>query len=625
MELKVLHVDAQSGFYKLERFPVGQFLGPVDLGLHCAIARNALTFGGGLFAGSVIPGSNRLIFSGFSPCWGGFYVSSMGGAALVFDNLGISMVSISGRAQKPSILVLNREHGEEIDVALHAVDVGAVWNGFGGEVGIYALIKHAFKSHAGEYKEMPRVIATGPAAMHTDLGAIGSVVMTSTGQFTHVDTWAGRGGLGSKMLQEHNVAAVVYGGTVVDEDFRDRKVVDGFFEKHYQKKMQIKDLEATKKYRFDPEFDTGGTFGVNYAKIGGRLMAFNYLSCEWTEDERKRVHKELILDHYLKQFNEETIKTKSFHNCGEPCAAVCKKLNGPYKKDYEPYQTMGPLAGVFDQRGAEKLNHAADSGGFDGISIGGVVSWLMECVDRDILKPEDLGLPGKPVFKAAGFRVVEDSAQNAEIGLKLIEGMLTGNPMLDMRRGARELSHIIREKTGKNARDLFVCSSFGRHGWMVPNQYWCPGAISPMPIMGKYYMYYGYDFVPPRNLGRMHADRMVKELIMDNFGVCRFHRGWAEDLLPELAANLLGIKDGLQDRHKKIASRIASRNSSVFWEAEREIDFMKSYLERCLSVDGVKRPELDSWVDAFRKDKKAAAFDWWFEVFKGIHESLREY
>ena len=40
----------------------------------------------GLLAGSVFPGSNRLIFTGFSPCWGGFYISSMGGAGLVFDN-----------------------------------------------------------------------------------------------------------------------------------------------------------------------------------------------------------------------------------------------------------------------------------------------------------------------------------------------------------------------------------------------------------------------------------------------------------------------------------------------------------------------------------------------------------
>ena len=34
-------------------------------------------------------------------------------------------------------------------------------------------------------------------------------------------------------------------------------------------------------------------------------------------------------------------------------------MNGEFKKDYEPYQTMGPLCGIFDQRAAERLNHRA--------------------------------------------------------------------------------------------------------------------------------------------------------------------------------------------------------------------------------------------------------------------------
>ena len=47
---------------------------------------------------------------------------------------------------------------------------------------------------------------------------------------------------------------------------------------------------------------------------------------------------------------EETIEKKQFKHCGEPCAAVCKKMNGIYKKDYEPYQALGPNSGIFDQR-----------------------------------------------------------------------------------------------------------------------------------------------------------------------------------------------------------------------------------------------------------------------------------
>src|SRR5512137_1354304 len=196
--LKTLFVDAGTGYYRLQRFRVGDFFGPVDLGLHLAGRYNSLNIGVGLLAGSIFPGSNRLIVTGFSPCWGGFFVSSMGGAGLVFDNLGINMVSLVGKAPMPSVLYLNRTHGEEIDVKVVPVDLPRTWEG--GRGGIYALMDHAVEQFGGAYKTDPRVLAVGPAAQSTDFGAIGSVPL-SRGKLSHVDTWAGRGGLVSKMLQ----------------------------------------------------------------------------------------------------------------------------------------------------------------------------------------------------------------------------------------------------------------------------------------------------------------------------------------------------------------------------------------------------------------------------------------
>ncbi len=68
MDQKVLFLDAQTGFYRVRRYPVGSFFGPVDLGLHLADRHRSLNIGVGLFAGSIFPGSNRLFFTGFSPC-----------------------------------------------------------------------------------------------------------------------------------------------------------------------------------------------------------------------------------------------------------------------------------------------------------------------------------------------------------------------------------------------------------------------------------------------------------------------------------------------------------------------------------------------------------------------------
>src|SRR5664279_1263436 len=113
---RVLLVDPATGFYKTKKYGFDRYFGPVDLGIHLAEEYRSLNFGVGIFAGSIFPGSNRLVVTGFSPCWQGYYISTMGGAGLVFDNLGINMLSLVGKAPVPSILYLNRNHGEEIEV-----------------------------------------------------------------------------------------------------------------------------------------------------------------------------------------------------------------------------------------------------------------------------------------------------------------------------------------------------------------------------------------------------------------------------------------------------------------------------------------------------------------------------
>jgi glyceraldehyde-3-phosphate dehydrogenase (ferredoxin) len=594
----------------------------VDLGLHLSSRTQSINIGVGLLAGSIFPGSNRLFVTGFSPCWRGFYVSSMGGAGLAFDNLGLNSVSIIGKCPVPSVLLLNRSGGEEVEVELEPLDPQSVWNA--GRRGAYAMLDHVYEKYGKRYATDPRVLATGPAALATDMGGIVSVPI-SQGRLSAVDTWAGRGGMGSKLLREHGIAAVIYGGTYVDEDFRDRKVADAWFETKYKQRLLAKDLEATTKYRFDPKFNTGGTFGVNYAGIGGRLMAFNYRSIFDTEKDRLGLHERLIVGHYLKQFNEETIVPRRQHTCGEPCAAVCKKMKDDFKKDYEPYQAMGPLCGIFDQRAAELLCHHADSLGFDGISAGGVLAWLMDLLATGALSKEDLGVTRVPRWTVEGFDPVADSAHNAELGVELLDSMIQRRGVMDMSDGARKWGRRLSRERGVRLLDSFVFVSFGRQGWMVPNQYWTPGVLAPMAITGKYYMYYGNAFAPPRSLGRMCAERFQKELVMDTAGFCRFHRGWAEDTVPDIFGSLYGMKDQFLASTAITASRINSRNASVYWESDRNIDFVYTFLTRMRDQEGEKDPKLLEWIARFDADRKEAALDWWFEMRKGIDESLREF
>ncbi|NQU24203.1 MAG: aldehyde ferredoxin oxidoreductase [Candidatus Nealsonbacteria bacterium] len=620
---RVLFVNVGTAFYRIEGFPVGKpFFGPVDLGLHLAGKHKSLNIGVGLLAGSVIPGSNRLIVTGFSPCWGGFYVSTMGGAALVFDNLGLNMLSLVGRAPTPSVLYLNRRGFEHVEVEVVPVRVHEVWNQ--GRRGVYALMDHVLDRFAGQFANDPRVLTVGPAAEATDFGAIASAPVRK-GKLTHADTWAGRGGFGSKLFQDHNIVGIIYGGTFVDEDFRDRKLADQWFQDRFDKRLKAVDFEATTKYRFDPRFETGGTFGVNYATLGGRLLCFNYRSIYSSEEERRAIHENFIVNHYLRQFNEETIQRKQQSTCGEPCAAVCKKLHGEHKKDYEPYQTMGPLCGIFDQRAAERLTRRADTYGFDAISAGGVVSWLMECLSRGLLTPDELGVSQQPVFSAEGFDVVADSAHNAEVGVQILDSIVQRRGLLDLTGGARKFARQLSREKGKQVLDPFLYVGYARKGWMVPNQYWTPGVLSPVSVMGKYYMYYGDEFLPPRELGHRNAEQMKMEIMLDNTGMCRFHRGWAEGMLPRIIESLYGMKATYLEQASITTSRINSRNSSVFWESERCIDFVHAFLKRKREVDEEKHPELEAWIKKFDSDKDEAALAFWYEIHKGILESLTEF
>jgi glyceraldehyde-3-phosphate dehydrogenase (ferredoxin) len=146
-----------------------------------------------------------------------------------------------------------------------------------------------------------------------------------------------------------------------------------------------------------------------------------------------------------------------------------------------------------------------------------------------------------------------------------------------------------------------------------------------MPIMGKYYQYYGQDFLPPRTLGRVSAERMRQELTLDVMGICRFHRGWAEEMLPEIWAALFGSKEALLSAVAITAGRINSRNSSVFWESDRTIDMVHTFLKRKQALLGNADTEMTSWLQRFDEDKTAAALDFWYEMHKGTHESLREF
>lgn len=642
-----LVIDLTSGDYQVNPITDARIIGPVDYGWvrFCEASRKAgredpdvLTWGGGPLAGSRIPGTRRLVFCGYSPQWEGFYISSLGGGAYVMHRVGVDFLCIKGAAPQDSVLILNHRQGQ-ISVRLELVDADALWAEYAdpeGEqlIGFYALQQAIFDRYGSEYEgDWVRVFAVGPAARHTNQGIIGSSHVHN-GRTTPIDDWAGRGGLGSRLLQHHRIAACIFGGDWEDPDLKDSKEIDGYFQEHFGQPMIKVDLGATEKYRYVPGFHTGGTFGVNMYTADDKLFSFNYTSVYQSDEARLAQHSAFILNHYLKQFNEEIIEPKNFSHCGEPCSVACKKFDRIYKKDYEPYQALGPQCGIFDQRAAEELNHFVDAVGLDAIQTGCTVSWIMECVHCGLIPPEDFGLPpaSEMRFDFASdpetFDLETDSRRNAGYAYQVVYMMLfdeRGAPFCQGIRAAAKVLDARYELTepGKRTIDRAVFTAHGEQGSMTPNQYWVPGMLSPMPMMGKYFVYYGVDFLPPRQLGRKCVERMAYELFSENSGVCRFHRKWAEAIVDEIISCHYKFPMDYKAHQFEVARQIyeCDGDSVVPWESERTIDVVWQYLEKWDRF-GLDDDDLHEWVARFRADKWTAARAYWEEMRAGIAEAF---
>jgi glyceraldehyde-3-phosphate dehydrogenase (ferredoxin) len=88
---------------------------------------------------------------------------------------------------------------------------------------------------------------------------------------------------------------------------------------------------------------------------------------------------------------------------------------------------------------------------------------------------------------------------------------------------------------------------------------------------------------------------------------------------------VFGLREPYLERIAATASRLNSRNASVFWESERCADYVHTFLRRKREVDGENSAELTDWLERFRRDKREAALEYWYELHKGAHESLREF
>ncbi|MCD6489153.1 MAG: aldehyde ferredoxin oxidoreductase [Thermodesulfobacterium sp.] len=634
---KVLFIDVGKLKWEIREYKIPPYLGPVDIGVKIHLEeieswkydvfspQNILFLGTGPFAGGKIFGTHRLVAVFRSLESLGLHVSEAGGVGYKFIGSGVNGLVILGKSEKPLLIFV--EGKEKTNVRFEKVsmeNLNRIYEGYENYFGAYALTKWLLDIYSEFFSENnARAVVVGPGAWQTRFGSLVSIDVNPQLKNLIIgsEDFAGRGGAGSVLAQAHNVAGIIAGGKIkpeLPEVFTNIKNFNEYFKKITGREFFSAVNMATTKYRFDPKTGAGGTFGSNYPYYKEWLPTFCYNSIYLKKEIRRKIS-DIILRNYWGPFKEETfVKTRSWKTCGEPCPVACKKIWKRKKVDYEPFQGVGPLIGIFDLKEVSKIVEIIDSAGLDAISTGHIIAFLLEAVNKGLLSCEEVGISTHPNLDPLTLNP-EKWRVNGVLAIEIIQNMLNKKTQVlkdiaekGLRKAIKKLDEKYEtriEKAGMSFRDIALYQPYGEEGYMTPNFYWTLGFFVPIFISGKYWTEYKLTFTEPEEFVKLVYERAIKELAISNAGFCRFHRGWAENLLGKFYENL-GI-EGFEKKIKGIYKNIAIYNIKAGaipnpLEGEKSIDIFSTLAEEL---------QVQRWAMKFSKNKRRAYQEWFDRFF----------
>jgi glyceraldehyde-3-phosphate dehydrogenase (ferredoxin) len=558
--MKALFINAKEKSFWIENIEHEKIMGILDLGIFLHMERyksyekdvfseeNAVIIGRGKLN---YGGTQRGVFVFRSPLHGGLHSSTMGDLGEYFKRAGIDAICIEGKADLPVFVAIVNNEVKFIDSEIPD--------------NIFAKEKELYSKVRDIYEDKPfRIVLTGKAAENT---VYACVVSSKPNRIGVIPDVAGRGGAGSVLVRAHNVVGFSVGG-------------DNPLEIETNAELAREQIEATKKYR------EKGTFAANYPHLEANTIIMNWTSLLLPRAKRKELFEKLIKEELLKNysFNSET--------CGERCVAVCKKFECDVKVDYEPAEGLGPFIGIFNRVYIRELIHLVDAYGMDAIYLGNVLGVVFEALHKDVLPLELFSLSEKPSMDINS----PSSEKNFLIAKYLIDKIASGE-FQTLGEGIRKFS----KELGIQEFALYV--PHGKEFDMTPNFYWSLGLILPIVMHGKYFSDYHTIVKPPEEYAKTCAERTIKEYVLDNLGICRFHRGWMEKRLENV--HLENAKYWITKlwEYKEKADALPD-----FWESSKTLSVVKKLFEEHGSgewqnVDEDKLKEYwQRWQDTYFKE-----------------------
>ena len=344
---------------------------------------NKLIFANGPLTGTHIPGSGRNCVGAKSPLTGGFGESDVGGFwGAELKKAGFDAIIIEGRAKNPVYIWIHDQNCEILDAQ-------KVWGTTTGNT--EAWIK---KTHEDK---LIRVSSIGQA---------GENKVRFACIINDIRNAAGRTGMGAVMGSK-NLKAIA---------------IRGFKKPNISNKDEIKQIlndcgEAFKQTAAYLSFGTGGDLIDSFAK-SGNLPTRNFRDGNFAygKDIDPRKMNETF------GLNRDTCYA---------CSIRCKKVigfNTPIKVDplyggpeYETIASFGSNCGINDIASICKANELCNKFSLDTISTGGVISFMMECSEKGLIR--DSEVLAKFGDADSMIKLIEMIAHREGIGDILAEGV----------------------------------------------------------------------------------------------------------------------------------------------------------------------------------------------------------
>lgn len=311
---------------------------------------NKVYFFTGPLTGLPLPATTKFQCATRSPETGSYLCSnSSGDLGPYLKRRGYDGVIIEGKAKRPVYLAM-LEQGVEFREASRLTLLKT------------SETERAIREREGDLRLA--VMSAGPAAFN---GVRYANIMVGDRSF-------GRGGAGLVMASKNlKAVAVSSAGRIPVADMEKVKAIG---------------VKAAKQAR---ETRRGhNLYGTNqYTEIMNKLGCYsvrNYTTGVF--DGIATINKDYVTEHYK-------VKSTACYRCPVGCAQVCEVKEGEYKgirsdPEYETVGTIGAACGVSDFGAIIAGNNLCDEYGIDTMTVGNVISYAMECVERGFFAPEDL-------------------------------------------------------------------------------------------------------------------------------------------------------------------------------------------------------------------------------------------